>query len=96
MNFSRFSPVPSNEPSKPPSRSRTSPSTQSTSHQSTKSNGTFQASLQPIGEETNTKPVIPQPTRVDAQRDIQILTLNDDGNQNHQPSTNQGQDEVPF
>lgn len=83
-------------PPKPMSRPRASPSTQSTSHQSTKSNEAFQTNLQPINEETHVKPVVPQPTRVDAQRDIQILTLNDDANQNHQPSITEGQDEVPF
>ena len=81
---------------KPVSRSRTSPSTQSTSHQSTKSNGPFQSNLQPVHEETTVKPFVPEPTRVDAQRDIQVLTFNDDGNQNHQPSITEGQDEVPF
>lgn len=79
-------------PVKPISRSRTTPS----SHQSTRSNGAFQTNLQSINEEVHVKPIVPQPTQVDAQRDIQVLTLNDDGNQNQQLSTNQGQDEVPF
>ncbi|CAF5040900.1 unnamed protein product, partial [Rotaria sp. Silwood1] len=49
----------------------------------------------PIDEEKKTKTFVPQPTKVDSKRDIQVLTLNDDGNHNQQLS-NRDKDEVPF
>ena len=81
-------------------RSRVSSSSQSTvtSNKSNKSNRPFQTNLEPITEETNSKPTtVPQPTKVDIKRDIQVLTLSDDGNNNtQQPAGKEEQDEVPF
>jgi hypothetical protein len=80
-------------------RSRVSSSSQSTvtSNKSNKSNRPFQANLEPITEEINSKPTVPQPTKVDIKRDIQVLTLSDDGNNNtQQPVGKDEQDEIPF
>jgi hypothetical protein len=68
---------------------------QSTIASSNKSSRVFQTKLEPINEETNSKPTVTQPTKVDTIRDIQILTLNDDGN-NQQQATIEEQDEAPF
>ncbi len=83
------------KPSKPLSRSQSFSHGQSAADFQSKSNRSFQTNLESINEETNPKPVVPAPTKVDAKRDIQVLTLNDDGNTN-QPSANEAQDEVPF
>lgn len=88
-------PLPSTteNPPKSSSRSRTSSQAQS----STRS---FQANLERIDEETNSKSSFPQPTKSDPKHDIQVLTLNDDDNHHHhqqqQLSINAGQDEAPF
>jgi hypothetical protein len=55
----------------------------------------YPTNLEPMDEEINPRTNIPQPTKVDVKRDIQVLTLNDDGN-NHQESINEKQDEIPF
>ncbi|CAF2679816.1 unnamed protein product [Rotaria sp. Silwood2] len=83
---------------KPNSRPRTSPQIQSTTTTNdfqSRSTRAFQTNLEPIDEEKNTKTFVPQPTKVDSKRDIQVLTLSDDGN-NNQQITNRNKDEVPF
>ncbi|CAF3700741.1 unnamed protein product [Rotaria sordida] len=85
---------------KPNSRPRTSPQIQSTTTTTTndfqsKSTRAFQTNLEPINEEKNTKTFVPQPTKVDSKRDIQVLTFNDD-EYNNQQLTNRNKDEVPF
>lgn len=50
-----------------------------------------QSNLQPIAEDSLAKFDVPQPTQTDLQRDIQVLTLDDNNN-----TTNSAQDEVPF
>ncbi|CAF1144203.1 unnamed protein product [Rotaria sp. Silwood1] len=80
------------------SRPRTAPQVQSTTTTNdfqSKSTRVFQTNLEPIDEEKKTKTFVPQPTKVDSKRDIQVLTLNDDGNHNQQLS-NRDKDEVPF
>jgi hypothetical protein len=80
-------------PSRPISRPRTAPQMQASVQPKTdltsKSAGTYQENLHPIAEHTaaeslNTKPNVTQPTKVDLQRDVQILTLDDDENPNEQ------------
>ncbi|CAF1293803.1 unnamed protein product [Rotaria sordida] len=86
---------------KPNSRPRTSPQIQSTTTTTTtndfqsKSTRALQTNLEPINEEKNTKTFVPQPTKVDSKRDIQVLTFNDD-EYNNQQLTNRNKDEVPF
>ncbi len=98
MKICRFPNVSSNQPlpsinensAKPKSRPQRSSHSQSTADSQSKSSRVFPTNLESIDEEINPKPIVPQPTTVDAKHDIQILTLNDDGN-NHEE-----QDEVPF
>ena len=56
---------------------------------------TFQKKLQPIDEEKTERTVVPKPTKIDDRRDVQVLTLNDDGINNQQPKY-EAQDQVPF
>jgi hypothetical protein len=84
---------------KPTSRPGSSPQVQQVTDFQSKSTRVFQPNLNSIDEKTEievkTKKVVPQPTKVDVKRDIQILTLNDDGN-NNQQSTIENDDQVPF
>ena len=50
-----------------------------------------QSNLQSIAEDSLAKFDVLQPTQTDLQRDIQVLTLDDNNN-----TTNSTQDEVPF
>lgn len=79
-----------NQP-KSQTRPRVSPHIQQSIDVETKVDRSFQPSLQSITEESLSKFDVPQPTKTDLQRDIQVLTL-DDNNAN----TNPVQDEVPF
>ncbi|CAF0797225.1 unnamed protein product [Rotaria sordida] len=90
--------------SRPDSRPRTAPATQIKVRPKTefhsKSIGTFQTNLESINENTettslDTKTIVPQPTKVDVSRDIQILTLNDNEDKSKK-TTNESSEKLPF
>jgi hypothetical protein len=92
--------------SKPPSRPRTAPQIQTNEQPKTESNsksaGLFQPNLQSVDkniekESLNTKPNVSQSTKIDIQRDVQILTLDDDDDKNQsQQITNEENQQIPF
>ena len=71
-----------------PSKTETPPKSQSRPRVSSHVD---QSNLQSIAEDSLAKFDVLQPTQTDLQRDIQVLTLDDNNN-----TTNSAQDEVPF
>ncbi len=92
--------------SKPPSRPRTAPQMQTHEQPkrelNSKSAGLFQPNLQSVDEniETeslNTNTNVSPTTKFDIQRDVQILTLDDNDNKNQsQQITNEEIEQIPF
>lgn len=82
-------PLPNNTPSRPISRPRTAPEIATKRELSSKSITVF-----PTVDE-NTEINVTQPTKVDLQRDVQILTLPDNENENHQLEHTE-HDQIPF
>jgi hypothetical protein len=97
---------PKEHSSRPSSRPRTAP--QIHAKEPTKiefhsqSATVFQTNLAPIDENIETellvtKTIVPQPTKIDYKRDIQILTLTDDDDEkNTQQITNVAKEQLPF
>ncbi|CAF2068886.1 unnamed protein product [Rotaria magnacalcarata] len=77
------------------SRPRTSQTLSATNDFHAKQNRGFHTNLDSIDEEKTTKSNVSQSTKIDGKRDIQVLTLNDDGN-NNLLSTHRENDEAPF
>lgn len=86
---------------KTPLRPQTAPQIKAFPEPTTKSTRALPATLESIeenGEHINiqTTSSVPQPTKIDLKRDIQVLTLNDDGPHRSIGKKIDVQDQVPF
>ena len=85
--------------SKPAARPQSAPQVPPVMNYSNKPLRALHPSLESIEERpesiTQMRPALPQPTKVDLKRDIQVLTLNDEAQNNASLNKNHG-DQVPF